>query len=287
MSDRPAFDPVRFKQVQRESWSAAAPAWEKWWSMFDAGGQPIADRLVNLARVGEGSRVLDIATGPGEPAVTAARAVGPSGRVLATDHSPEMIAAAMRRAAALGLKNVEYRVVDAEALDVGETGFDAVLCRWGLMFVADLEATVAGIAKMLRKGGWFATSVWATADKVPMISLASEDVRKVANVPPPPPGTPNPLALADSSVLSNALTRAGFHDIEIEREIVHFEFDSPEAFLECRRDMSVTFRTMLNALPADKQKQVCDLVLQGARRYADSSGHVITPNEAIIFAAHI
>ncbi|HYA35011.1 MAG TPA: class I SAM-dependent methyltransferase [Candidatus Binataceae bacterium] len=287
MSDLAALDPVRFKQVQRESWNAAAPAWEKWWPMFDAGAQPIADRLVHLARIGEGSRVLDIATGTGEPAVTAARAVGPSGRVLATDQSPEMIAVAKRRAASLGLKNVEYRVVDAEALELGETGFDAVLCRWGLMFVADLNSTVAGIAKLLRKGGWFATSVWATADKVPMISIASDDVRKVANLPPPPPGTPDPLALADTNDLSNALTKAGFRDIEIERQIVNFEFDSPESFFQCRLDMSHAFGVMLKNLSAEKQTQIRNLVIAGARRYADSSGHVITPNEAIIFAAHI
>ncbi len=71
--------------------------------------QKVSDRLVELAKIKAGDRVLDIATGTGEPAITAARKVGPNGRVIGTDHSPGMLEVARRRAASLGLTNVEYR----------------------------------------------------------------------------------------------------------------------------------------------------------------------------------
>ncbi|HSR56864.1 MAG TPA: class I SAM-dependent methyltransferase, partial [Candidatus Binataceae bacterium] len=94
------------KRAQRESWDAAAAGWEKWWSIFEKAAQCVSDRLVALAHVKPGDRVLDIATGTGEPAITAARTVGASGHVLGVDHSPGMVAAARRRAATLALNNV-------------------------------------------------------------------------------------------------------------------------------------------------------------------------------------
>src|SRR5690242_4514993 len=93
-------DPRRFKSEQREAWSDVAPGWRKQWRVFEANAQRLSDRLVELARVGPGSRVLDVATGIGEPALTAARRVGPKGRVVATDLAPGMIAIVAERARA-------------------------------------------------------------------------------------------------------------------------------------------------------------------------------------------
>ena len=125
------FDAERFKRDSRSSWDAAAAGWEKWWPLFERAAQKVSNRLVELAGIEPGDRVLDIATGTGEPAITAARAVGPNGRVIGVDHSPGMLAVARRRASALGLTNVEYREGDAASLGEPAGSFDAVLCRWG------------------------------------------------------------------------------------------------------------------------------------------------------------
>src|SRR5271166_1589421 len=100
------FDVERFKRDSRSSWDAAAAGWEKWWPLFENCAQPVSTRLVELARIKAGDRVLDIATGTGEPAVTAARKVGANGRVIGVDHSAGMLDVARRRAASLGLSNV-------------------------------------------------------------------------------------------------------------------------------------------------------------------------------------
>ena len=160
-----AFDPERFKRDSKSSWDAAAAGWEKWWPLFERAAQSVSNRLVELARIKPGDRVLDIATGTGEPAITAARKVGPNGRVIGVDHSPGMLEVARRRAASLGLSNVEYREGDAASLREPSASFDAVVCRWGLMFVPDLAAAVRGIRDLLKPGASLATAVWDAATR--------------------------------------------------------------------------------------------------------------------------
>ena len=280
------FDPVRFKRDQRSSWDAASAGWEKWWSVFEKAAQTVSDRLVAMAKVKPGDRVLDIATGTGEPAITAARAVGPKGQVIGIDQSAGMVAAARRRASTLTLHNVEYREGDAESLRIDERGFDAVLCRWGLMFVPDLNAAVRGIGEVLKPGGWLATAVWATADKVPMISTAGQRIRELAGLPPPPPGTPNPLSLADTKIVERALAAAGFRDYRVEPVMVNFEFDSAEAFLQCRRDISYDFGRLLDSSSPDLRRKLEEAVITEARRFVGPGGRMRCANESLLIAAH-
>lgn len=279
------FDLDRFKREQRQSWDAAAAGWEKWWPLFDACATPAAERLVALARIKPGNRVLDIATGTGEPAITAARTVGPNGHVLGIDHSEGMLAVARRRAAALGLHNVEYRHDDADSIALPAHSFDAALCRWGLMFVPELDAALRGVRNALVEGGWFATAVWASPDKVPMIGIAMDKVRQIAELPPPTGQSFDPCRLADTTILEGALARTGFRNVAIERMMIAFEFESAEMFLESRCDLSAPFRAMLAARPPEVQQRILDAVLDAAREYAGADGRVRTSNESILFAA--
>src|SRR5579885_2806347 len=135
------------------NWDEAAAGWTKWWPTFERAAQVVSDRLIALAGVQPGWRVLDIATGIGEPAVSAARKVGPTGKVLAIDHSTGMLEAARKRAAQLGLTNIEFRHVDAETIALPERDFNAILCRWGLMFIPDLTGALGRMRALLAEGG--------------------------------------------------------------------------------------------------------------------------------------
>lgn len=278
-------DPQRLKDDQKRDWNAAAAGWKKWWPIFEAAAQPVSDRLIELAGVKPGSRVLDIATGNGEPAVTAARRVGASGKVIATDQSPGMLAIARERAAALGLANVEFRESDGESLAIEERDFDAVLCRWGLMFMPDVARAVAGIRERMAAGARFATAVWSTPDKVPMISIGADIVRKLANLPPPPPGALEPMRLADTSILKGALERAGFGDIAVEPMPVTFEFARAEDFTQFRVEVSAPFRAMLARQTPDMREKITAAVTDAARAFAGRDGKVRTVNETILFGA--
>jgi ubiquinone/menaquinone biosynthesis C-methylase UbiE len=283
MSDQ-IYTAERINREQREFWNNAAPGWKNMWSMLERGAQHVSDRLVELAGVQAGHRVLDIASGSGEPAVTAARKAGPSGLVVATDQSPVMLDLARERATALDLHNIKFVVTGAEELAVGEREFNAALCRWGLMFVGDLDAAVRRIGELLAAGARFATAVWGPPDKVPMISLGDAEVRQLAKLPPPPPGAPNPLKLSDPKPLERALGAAGFKDVRVEPLNVHFEFESPQAFAEQRRTVSTPFRMLLDKQTPEARKQILDALAHAAGRYADASGRVRMDNESILLA---
>ena len=286
MSDTPTdFDRVR--REQREFWNNAAPGWKQMWTALDRAAQHVSDRLVELARIKPGDRVLDIATGSGEPGLTAARKVGAEGVVIATDQSAAMLDLARERAATLGLRNVRFVETDAESLAVDERGFDAAICRWGLMFVPDLDAVSRRIAQLLVPGATFSTSVWGPAEKVPMITAGDEQVRALTNIPAPPPDAPSPIKLADTRPLERALADAGFKDIRVEPINVCFQFDSPEAFTEQRRAMSTPFRTMLEKQTPELQCKILGVLNDAARKFADASGKVSMDNQAICISAHL
>jgi hypothetical protein len=139
---------------------------------------------------------------------------------------------------------------------------------------------------MLKPGARLATAVWDTGDKVPMITIAGQQVRTMIGVPPPPPGTPNPMSLADTSILERALTNAGFRDFKVEPMIVTFEFDSPEKFLESRRDISYDFRSAMASQTAEMQRKLEEVVIKEALRYVRTDGKMRCDNQALLISAH-
>jgi SAM-dependent methyltransferase len=284
MSDRTP-DDLKMKGQQKAAWDDGAEGWKRWWPTFERAAQTVNDRLVALAAVHAGDRVLDIATGSGEPALTAARVVGQAGRVVAVDMSPGMLAIARERIDAAGLKNVELVESDAESLRLDAHSFDAALSRWGLMFMPDLDGVLRGLHRALKPGGRFATAVWSAADKVPMCGLARDAIRRITGIVPPP-NAPDPIRLADTSILERALSAGGFRDVKIERLIVTFEFPSPEAFADFRSQIGGT-RATLSKMPAEVASKVRDAVVSAAREYAvaDAGGVVRLNNETIFFAA--
>jgi len=278
-------DSQQLKNDQRRDWDAAAVGWQKWWPLLERSAQHVSDRLIDLSGIGPGAIVLDIATGNGEPALTAARRVAPAGRVIATDQSLGMLAIARERAAAIGVANVEFRQIDGEALTMPERDFDAILCRWGLMFMPDVPGALRGIYQRLRTGGRLATAVWSSADKMPLTSIGAEAVRKIAGLPPPPPDALGPLRLADESRMRGMLAEAGFKDVTVERIPVTFEAASAADFAQFRVDVAAPFRALLDHQTPEMRAKLIEAVIDGARAYAVADGRVRTVNETICYAA--
>jgi SAM-dependent methyltransferase len=282
MSDRNP-DDLKIKGQQKAAWDDSADGWKRWWPTFERSAQVVNDRLVELAALQSGHRVLDIATGSGEPALTAARAVGQSGHVVAVDMSPAMLAIARERIDAAALTNVDLVESDAESLRLDPHSFDAALCRWGLMFMPDLDGVVRAMHRALKPGGHFAAAVWSMADKVPMCGLARDAIRRITGIVPPPNAL-DPTGLADTAILERSLTAAGFRDVTIERLTVTFEFPSPDAFADFRGQIGGT-RAMLSKMPSDVARQVREAVVASAREFANDSGVVRLINETICFCA--
>src|SRR3954454_4903353 len=140
-----AVDPRAFRETQHNNWDSAAAGWKEWSEFNESAHRHISERLVELARVRPRSRVLDVAAGYGEPALTAARIAGQEGQVVATDISAEMLAFGRERAAAAGLGNVEFMESDASSLDFPHESFDAAVSRWGIIFEPDAETATGRI----------------------------------------------------------------------------------------------------------------------------------------------
>ena len=275
-------DSKQYKEDLRHGYDNAAPGWQKWWKTIESATEGVSKRLVELAEIKPGSKVLDIATGIGEPALTAAKQVGKTGEILAIDISPQMLSFAKQRAISLGLQDVvEFKEGDAETIDLPSSTFDAALCRWGLMFFPNPKAGLSNIYRSLVKGGHFAAAVWATPDKVPFISVPMNIVLKETNSQPQ--GTLGPFSMSDQNNLKKFYEESGFMHHIIERINVVSDFDSTDDFTAFTIDHGgPALQKILTGETNERREQILKAISKGSEKYADSTGKVSFENEAIL-----
>jgi SAM-dependent methyltransferase len=212
------FDPDKFKTTTRAQWQAAAEAWDRWGALLARWLGPATETMLDMAAVGSGARVLDVAAGAGEQTLTAARRIGANGYVLATDISPAILGFALDAARRAGLGNVETMELDGERHDtLAEGSFDAAISRVGLIYFPDQQRALRGIRHALKPGGRFAAVVYSTPDKNPFFSIPVGIIRQRAKLPPPLPGQPGPFSLGGEGVLAKSLQQAGLRDVEVRR----------------------------------------------------------------------
>jgi ubiquinone/menaquinone biosynthesis C-methylase UbiE len=276
-------DSEQYKEGQRQGWDSVAGGWQKWWKITETAADKVSRRLIELAEIKRGSTVLDIATGIGEPSITAAKQVGNSGHVLAIDISSQMLSIAKQRAMSLGLEQVmEFKEGDAETIDLSASTFDAALCRFGLMFLPNLRRGLSNIYRSLVDGGRLAAAVWASPDKVPFIAVALNTVMKETKSPPPPAGTPGPFSLSDENMLRNSLINSGFKDITVERMDVSFDFDSAEDYTSFVYETAAPLQAMLANQPHERKEEILKAITESTRKYAENdTSSVRLSNEAI------
>jgi ubiquinone/menaquinone biosynthesis C-methylase UbiE len=277
MNRSPA-DAQHYNDRQRQQWDRVAAGWEKWWRTIEDGAQHVNDRLIDLAEIAPGKRVLDIATGIGEPALSAAIRIGPAGRVVATDVSQRMLDIARTRASAAGLTNVEFLEADAGSLDFPDDSFDAVLCRWGITSLPDYSSLLVEIRRMLAPNGSFATSVWDEASRLPLISTAMTIAQEMfQSAPPPQESKPE----VQEEGLEGAMIRAGFADVRAKKSTVTLEFASTEAFIEYLLDVSPVVAALVSDQPRVRQQEYQDRLAQEFRPYAAVDGRFRIHNVCI------
>ena len=286
MASTQGFDPLAYKQAQRTDWQSAAPGWRRWYDVLEAetGGQAVSRRLVELAALGPGDTVLDIATGYGEPALTAARAVGRQGRVVATDIAEAMLAFGRERAAGAGLDNVEFVEADAEELRFADETFDAILSRQGLQFLTDLPGALARLHSYLKRDGRLAAAVWGSPDTV-QFALSMAVILSELELPPPPAGRPGPFALADADALFRIVADAGFRDVKTGAVTAIYETTSPEDFTQWTRDVAPPIANLVNGQPQEVQERIWRKVTEAWAALVTPDGRVRTENTAIWVAA--
>jgi ubiquinone/menaquinone biosynthesis C-methylase UbiE len=254
-----------------------APGWEErneW--MTDLTGA-VNEWIVAQADPQPGQTILDVAAGPGDLGFRVAERVGPEGKVLSTDFAPEMVEVARRVGAARGAGNVEYRVLDAERMDLDDDSVDAIVCRWGYMLMADPAAALRESRRVLRDGGALALAVWAAPDRNPWAALPAMTLVQRGHVPPPEPGAPGIFAMADPELIRSLVTGAGFGEPRIEEIAFEFRYQDFDEVWAVLIKLAGPIARVLKSLPDDERQATRDAIEETVAPFRADDGSYSTP----------
>ena len=263
-------------------WGAVAGGWAQHAEYADARGAQSAGRMLDLAEVGTGDRVLELACGPGGLGLAAAERVGPGGEVVLTDVAEEMTAIAAERAAELGLGNVAFRRLELEDIDEPDASYDVVLCREGLMFALQPARAVAEIRRVLRPGGRVAIAVWAARERNPWLGLVMDVVSEQTGTPVPPPGIPGPFALGEAGELRHLLDKAGLTEVQVGELSVPLRTASFDEWWARTSALAGPLSAILPSLPEAAVQAMRERASAAVRRYENASGGLDFPGVALI-----
>ena len=184
------------RQAMYEIAEAIAPGWERRRAQVEEVAAPMREWMLRELRPAPGDTLLELAAGVGDTGFEAAALAGEGSRLITTDFSPAMLAAARRRGAELGVENVDYRVMDAERIELADESVDGVLCRFGYMLMPDPSAALAETRRVLREGGRLTLAVWGALERNPMFAIAAVSLLQRGHIEPPPPEAPGPFSMA-------------------------------------------------------------------------------------------
>jgi ubiquinone/menaquinone biosynthesis C-methylase UbiE len=253
------------KREERIAWARMAPGFEKHQAFFRRCTAPVTSRMIEASGIRDGSRVLDVACGEGDPTLTIAERVGPTGHVLATDLAADMLNVARRAASSAGLTNIAFREVDGEAIVVDEGAFDAVTIRFGLMFMPDAVACLRRCRAALRRSGRIAVACWTAPDRNPWWTLAGDIVRRHAGFPPIRTGEAGAFRFADPNELHATLDDAGFEEVTIDEVAVQFgPYADAHTYWQTMLDLRGAAIVLLDELPAGPRDEAVREILEAA-----------------------
>lgn len=265
-------DTAHWKEQSRQEWITGAAAWRKWHDPFAAMSRAATEAIVAAARAAPEMRVLDIASGTGEPALALAAAVAPGGMVIATDLVAEMLADIGELARRQGLTNLTARQADAEALPFDNESFDAVTCRFGVMNFADAPRALREMRRVLRPGGRAAFIAWGPRDQNPFFMVTAAPLMKHLQMPAPQPGAPNTFKFAQPGSLTAALLAAGFREVAEETRAVRWIWPGPpEEFWAAAAEYGPSFRQLVRQLPPEQIDEAVAEILANVRRFSDDA----------------
>jgi len=266
------FDPVAFKETTRKQWQNAAAAWHRWTPTLHAWLGPVTEAMLDLAKLKVGDRVLDLGAGAGEPSLSAAHRVGPSGQVVATDISSNILEFAAQTARARGLTNLETRVMDGEKPDLPDATFDVVLSRLGLIYFPDREGALRSAHRMLKSGGSIVLASFSTPEQNRFFSIPISVIRRRARLAPPAPGLPGPFGLGAPGMMEDTLRRAGFADPTAQALRTPLRLASAAECVRFERESFGALQQMLAALPDAEQDATWEEIEQELRAFQGDAG---------------
>jgi ubiquinone/menaquinone biosynthesis C-methylase UbiE len=278
----------KFETKIRAEWmdDATANAWRKWHDKSVRFWHELTRELIAVSRLEAGQHLLDLASGTGDPAVTLAERVGPTGHVTATDLAPQMLAIARENAARAGLRNMSFDVVDAHELPYPDANFDRVTCRLGVMFFWDCQRALTEVRRVLKPGGVASFVAWGPVEQNEYLRTVMGPFKKRQPLPVPPPGAPQPYRFGAAGSLRSELQAAGFSKIEEDIRAVRVTWPGPPDELWTRQyEISAPLRPYFDSFTSEERAQAIREAIAGLGTFYD--GREVSSRVTIVVAAAV
>ncbi len=261
----------KFREHLHQEWTGdrTVTAWRKWHAQIAAFTRGATEAILEAAHLRPGMRVLDLACGVGDPALSIAEEVGPSGRVTATDLGPGMMVLAEELARKKGLTNIEFREANAESLPFADETYDVLTCRFGIMFFPDLPKALRECLRVLKPGGRAAFVAWGKKEQ-PFFTTTAGVILKHVPVPPPPPDPDGPslFMFGERDRLRRALQDAGFGNVHEEDRIIAGRWSSSvEEYWEQFSEVAAPFRPLIEQLTPEKMTQAKSEIFAALKKF--------------------
>ena len=248
-----------------------AEQWQRGKAQRDEVNSPANEVMIGLANLCAGNSVLDVAAGTGDQTLLAARRVGPTGYVLATDLSTSMLNLAAEAAQNAGLTNVDTRVMDAENIDLDADSFDAVICRMGLMLFSNPVKTLIGMHRVLKPAARVFALVWSTEEKNPYRGVPLAIVRRIGNNLTEEPGL-RLFALGKPGVLEETFRAAGFLDVAVHTVPTQWRFPSTAEAVRFMKDSYLDLQHLMTQLSETERELAWTEIEQQLSQFEGPNG---------------
>jgi SAM-dependent methyltransferase len=279
-----SFDANAYRDASLANWEEAAPGWVRREALLREFAAPVSHWMIDAIVPQPGQRVLELAAGIGETALLAAELVAPLGGVVISDQAEGMLVGARARAAALGLSNVEFQVLNAEWIDLPLASVDVVLCRYGYMLMADPGAALLETRRVLRPGGRLALAVWDQIAANPWAELPALELAD-RGLGPGAAGTPGPFALGSPERVSDMLAEAGFTEPQVQAVDMLQRHESFEEYWELTLDLSRAFHDAVMSRPQDEVESIRAALERRFDPYRAKDGTLAIPGRTLVARA--
>ena len=272
---------MSYREENRRRWQTVAAGWEKHADEIRRDTMPVTSWMLDAIEPQPGHQLLEIAAGIGDTGFLAAELIEPGGTLITSDLVPEMLTAAQRRAERLGLSNVRFRQIDAEAIDQPAASLDGVLSRFGYMLMTDAEAALKDTRRVLRPGGRLALAAWADPADNPWTVLPVRELQERGLVEPVPPG-PGQFAWAPEGTIEENLDAAGFVEYEVESLPFTVRYASVRDWWDTANDISLRVQERASR---DQDDEIVQALAERARPWTAEDGSLQLPARTWVAAA--
>jgi ubiquinone/menaquinone biosynthesis C-methylase UbiE len=262
-----------YRQRSFELWQQMARRWERGREVLWETTRPVSEWLVDRLAPRPGQTILELAAGAGETGFVAAGRLGNQGRLISSDFAPEMVEAAKRVADELGIENADFRVLDAERLELDDASVDGAICRFGYMLMVDPARALRETRRVIKGGGRLVFSVFGEPERNPWMTVARGVIAERGHLSAPNPAEPGIFSLSDSDRIESLLEKAGFVRCAVDRMEIGFRFDDRHSLWAYVSELQGPIALAIAKLDDEEREAVRAAIEEGYAAFRENGGY--------------